>query len=194
MQLHIHAWATCFWHQGPHMSVNQTIMGSVTDFAPVSQQAIIWPTWDYHWFVHCKQIKSEVWIIMQQFSLQKMNCNWKIVGRRVPKKFQYLTRAEEDVITRLRIGHTKATKAHILSRGNPDYVSPLWSGTDYWPYAPGVYSVTGKSWRILHSWLIEYSLWDNSWDLHCRIPARSRILLPEMNGQTFHTIPHLNNP
>ena len=36
-----------------------------------------------------------------------------------PKKFQQLTRAEEVVITRLRIGHTKATKAHILSRGPP---------------------------------------------------------------------------
>ena len=36
-----------------------------------------------------------------------------------PKKFQHLTRAEEVVITRLRIGHTKATKAHILSRGPP---------------------------------------------------------------------------
>ena len=36
-----------------------------------------------------------------------------------PKKFQFLTRAEEVVITRLRIGHTKATKSHILSRGPP---------------------------------------------------------------------------
>ena len=36
-----------------------------------------------------------------------------------PKKFQHLTRAEEVVITRLRIGHTKATKSHILSRGSP---------------------------------------------------------------------------
>ena len=36
-----------------------------------------------------------------------------------PKKFQRLTRAEEVVITRLRIGHTKATKSHILSRGPP---------------------------------------------------------------------------
>ena len=34
-----------------------------------------------------------------------------------PKKFQHLSRAEEVVITRLRIGHTKATKSHILSRG-----------------------------------------------------------------------------
>ena len=36
-----------------------------------------------------------------------------------PKKFQHLTRAEEVVITRLRIGHTKATRSHILSRGPP---------------------------------------------------------------------------
>ena len=35
-----------------------------------------------------------------------------------PKKFQHLTRAEE-VITRFQIGHTKATKSHILSRGPP---------------------------------------------------------------------------
>ena len=36
-----------------------------------------------------------------------------------PKIFKHLTRAEEVVITRLRIGHTKATKSHILSRGPP---------------------------------------------------------------------------
>ena len=36
-----------------------------------------------------------------------------------PKRFRHLTRAEEVVITRLRIGHTKATKSHILSLGPP---------------------------------------------------------------------------
>ena len=36
-----------------------------------------------------------------------------------PPKFQHLTRAQEVVITRLRIGHTKATKSHILSGGLP---------------------------------------------------------------------------
>ena len=36
-----------------------------------------------------------------------------------PEKFQHLTRAEEVVITRLLIGHTKATKSQILSRGPP---------------------------------------------------------------------------
>ena len=33
------------------------------------------------------------------------------------KEFQHLTRAEEFVFTRLQIGHTKATKSHILWRG-----------------------------------------------------------------------------
>ena len=36
-----------------------------------------------------------------------------------PKKFQHLTRAEEVVVTRLRICHTKAIKSHILYRGPP---------------------------------------------------------------------------
>ena len=36
-----------------------------------------------------------------------------------PRKFKHLTRAKEVAITRLRIGHTKATKSHILSRGPP---------------------------------------------------------------------------
>ena len=36
-----------------------------------------------------------------------------------PKKFQHLTRAEQVVITWLRIRHPKATKSHILSRGPP---------------------------------------------------------------------------
>ena len=37
-----------------------------------------------------------------------------------PRKFQHLTRAQEVVITRLRITHTKATKSHTLSRGPPN--------------------------------------------------------------------------
>ena len=36
-----------------------------------------------------------------------------------PKKFQHFTRAEEVIITRLRICHTKATNTHVLSRGPP---------------------------------------------------------------------------
>ena len=35
------------------------------------------------------------------------------------KRFRHLTRAEEVVITRLQIGHTKATKSHTLSQGPP---------------------------------------------------------------------------
>ena len=71
----------------------------------------------------------------------------------------------------------KSHQVPYLVPGPPDHLSPLWSDTDYWPYAPRVCSVTGKSWRIQHRWLIEYSIWDISWDLHCGIPATSGILL-----------------
>ena len=37
-----------------------------------------------------------------------------------PKKLQHLTRSEQVVITWLRIGLTKATKAHVLSHGSPN--------------------------------------------------------------------------
>ena len=36
-----------------------------------------------------------------------------------PRKFKHRARAKEVVITRFRIGHTKDTKSHILSRGPP---------------------------------------------------------------------------
>ena len=55
---------------------------------------------------------------------------------------------------------------------------------DHWPYAPGVCSVTGMSWWILHSWLIECPLRDNSLDLHSGIPARSGILLSDVTQLT----------
>ena len=59
-------------------------------------------------------------------------------------------------------------------------LSPLWSNTQHWSYAPGVCSGTGMSWRILHSWLIEYPLRDNSRDMLSGIPARSGILLSDL--------------
>ena len=61
-----------------------------------------------------------------------------------------------------------------------DWLSPLWSNTDHWPYAAGVCTVTGMSWWILHSRLVECSLRGISWDLHSGIPARSGILLSDM--------------
>ena len=36
-----------------------------------------------------------------------------------------------------------------------DCLSPLWSNTNNWAYAPRMWSVRGISWWILHSWLIE---------------------------------------
>ena len=74
----------------------------------------------------------------------------------------------------------KGHKVPYLVQRTTVCLSPLWSNIEHWPYAPRVCSVTGMSWRILHSWLIEYSLRENSWDLHCGIPARSRIFLSDM--------------
>ena len=68
------------------------------------------------------------------------------------------------------------------------WLTLLWSNTKHWPYAPGVCSVTVMSWRILHSILIEYFLWDNSWDLQNGIPTRSGILLSDMNGHSSYAI------
>ena len=61
-----------------------------------------------------------------------------------------------------------------------NWFSLLWSNTDHWPYAAGVCIVTGMSWWILYSQLVECSLRDNSWDLHSGVPARSGILLSDM--------------
>ena len=69
--------------------------------------------------------------------------------------------------------------SYLVPRTN-DWLSPLWPNTDHWPYAAGVCTVTGMSWWILHSRLVECSLRDNSWDLHSGIPARSGIVLSDM--------------
>ena len=66
--------------------------------------------------------------LVNSYIKKEVQTNWdvSIHGRHLylvkptlgpPKKSQHLTRAEEVVITRLRIGNTKATKSHILSRG-----------------------------------------------------------------------------
>ena len=59
--------------------------------------------------------------------------------------------------------------------------SHCWPNIEHWPYAPGVCNITGMSWRILHSWLVEYPLRDDSRDLHSGIPARTGILPSAMN-------------
>ena len=76
--------------------------------------------------VHCADLKP----VMNSYIQQEVQIKWdvSIHGRDLyllkptlgpPKKFKHLTRAEVVVITRLRIGYTKATKSHILSRGPP---------------------------------------------------------------------------
>ena len=67
------------------------------------------------------------------------------------------------------------TTAFISDTAN--WLSPLWSNFDHWPYAAWVCIVTGLSWWILHSGLVECSFRDNSRDLHSGIPPRSGFLL-----------------
>ena len=76
--------------------------------------------------VHHADLKPLVNSYIQQ--LVQIKWNVAVHGRNLyllkptlgaQKTFQHLTRAEEVVITRLRIGHTKSTKSHILSRGHP---------------------------------------------------------------------------
>ena len=69
-----------------------------------------------------------------------------------PKKFQHLTRAEEVVITWLRMGHTKTTKSHILSRGPPTTCQHC-GQTLTLEHMLLECSVTTQSWWILHCWL-----------------------------------------
>ena len=76
--------------------------------------------------VHYADLKPQVNSYIQQ--LVQIKWDVAVHGRDLyfvkptlgpPKKFQHLTRAEEVVITQLRIGHIKATKSHILSQGPP---------------------------------------------------------------------------
>ena len=74
--------------------------------------------------VHYTDLKP----LVNSYIQQLVQINWYVAvhgkGRYLvkpipgsPKKFKHLTRAEEVAITRHRVGHTKATKSHILSRG-----------------------------------------------------------------------------
>ena len=126
-----------------------------------------------HWFISYDSYKHELWY---HYGIERI-------------QFLYngsLSRTEEVVITRLRIGH----QSPYLGPWTPNYLPPLWTDTDNWPYAPGLRSDTGKSWWIQHGWLIEYPLQNNSQDLYNGIPTRSGILRSDMNGQTLYKIPN----
>ena len=101
------------------------------------------------------------------------------------KRFRHLTRAEEVVITRLRIVHTKATKSHFLSR------EPL-TACPHCGQTTRIYSVATKSWWLLHSWLIEDPLWDHPRGLHSRVSERCWILLSDMKGHKSNTALYAN--
>ena len=66
---------------------------------------------------------------------------------------------------------------------NSHYLPSLWTDVDHWPHALRMCSFAGNSWWILHCWLFEDPLWEDSRDLHSWISTRSRILLSGMNCQ-----------
>ena len=137
--------------------------------------------------IHYTDLKPQVYSYIQQLVQTK----WDVAvhGKDLylvkptlgpPKKYQHLTRAEEVVITRLRIGHTMPTKYHILSWGPPTAYHHCGQTLRINHMLLECATLQEWSWVILHSLLIEYSLRDNSRDLHSGIPARSVILLSDM--------------
>ena len=76
--------------------------------------------------VHYADLKPLIFQYAQKLAQDKWNTSMK--GRALyelkpklgpPKTFDNLTRAEEVIITRLRLGHTRATHSHLLSRSPP---------------------------------------------------------------------------
>ena len=81
--------------------------------------------------------------------------------------------------------------------GTTDNLPALWPDhrtSDHRTHAPGLYSVTTKSWWILYCWLTGDPLWDNPRGLYSQVSERSWILLSDMNGHIPRTTPNLNQP
>ena len=109
-----------------------------------------------------------------------------------PKMFQHLTRAEEVVITRIRIGHTKATKSYIFSRGPP--TGHHCGQTLTIDHMLLECALLQECWDEYYSRLVECTLRDHTWDLHSGIPARSGILLSDITKFfNFNLPPVLDN-
>ena len=104
-----------------------------------------------------------------------------------PKRFRHLTRAEEVVITWLRIGHYQGHKIPYLVPRTINCLPALWPDSDSWAHTPWMYSVATKSWWVLQNWLIEDPLWDDPGSLHNIISERSWIPLSDMNSQISNT-------
>ena len=107
------------------------------------------------------------------------------------KGFRHLTRAEEVVITRLRFGHTKATKSHILSRGPP-------TACQHCGQTLTIEHILLEC-TVLQQSRDEYytvdslrTLWDDPRGLHNRISERSWIQLSDMNVHISNTTLYSN--
>ena len=105
-----------------------------------------------------------------------------------------LTRAEDIVITRLRIGHTKVTKAHILSRRPPTTCHHCGQTLTIDHMLPKCVVLQESRDEYYTADSLNTLFEDSSRDLHSGILVRSGIILSDVNDQTFYTIPHMKHP
>ena len=129
--------------------------------------------------VHFADLKP----LVNSYIQQEFQIKWDVsiqrsvspeINTRTTPRFWHLTRAEV-VITRLLIGHTKATKSHILSQG-PSTACQHCGQTDHWTHIPGMYRVSTKSWWVLNNCPIEDPLWDDPRGLHNSLTVYSKQL------------------
>ena len=99
-----------------------------------------------------------------------------------PKKFQHLIWEAELAIARLRMGHTEATKAHILFRGRTTTCHHC------------------DQMLTIDHMLLDYAVIQGSRDVRiisctCKLEFRwaAEFFLYDLNHQTFYTIPYLNH-
>ena len=102
--------------------------------------------------VHYADLKSFVHsCIQQRVSMHGRDVYIVKPTLRPPDESQHLTRDEEVVVTRLRLGHTKAKKSHILSRGPPTILSSV---TRLWPSNTWSWSVQCYNKVVLNTTLL----------------------------------------
>ena len=132
-------------------------------------------------FIHQEvQIKWDVFIHDRNIYLLKQTLG-------PPKKFKHMTRAEEVVITGLRICHTKATKSHILYQGLTTACQHC-GQTLTIEHMLLECTVLQQIRDEYYSWIIEIPFWDDSRGLHSRILERSWVFLSDMKGHISNTI------
>ena len=95
-------------------------LSSDNEIAMSTMQSLVWWVFNMQIWNHWSSPTSSSWFKSSGMELYMAEISYFVKPTLGPrKKFQQSNRAEEVIITRLRIGHTKANKSHFLSRGPP---------------------------------------------------------------------------